>query len=498
MFLTATLSLNPSAATEYVASDDEDEKPELLEHETFSTSSILQQLVLTMRDVGIKDAMVLSHDGVELFRDDNGDSDDLTSALKAFARNTPDAAKQHFSTLRLVLEHQGDLLKIVVDVRVERAHEIDHPPIQIGLAGFLRIFRSEGDIAVERQGAFDAIFRDQSGYEEVCDAARDEFDEFIRKLDGACQQRIEIDDVETDSCLRIISSEDSTDDAATHWAQLFDHSCIEKNDVMYCYRWHQKCCDGDVELSHCELIDASGAVRKRYHKKKNRVEIDRDLKNGDATCDSHGTPEGGWRVHDDSLIGSRPSHENPLRGLIIPEDRIPPGLIPFLGPSKRQVWRAVANEIHASFVDGAFILQDAIVYRWETVPIRLAVSTNYNGENTQYTTRMIAQTSCREKFSIYRTGIMSFVGRALGLQDIETGNQYFDQSFVIKGDDPEFIRKFFADPYLRDLIAGQPDFDLSVSGSMRFTCNGVLKDPDRIVRLFELFIELLQRLEEQR
>ena len=64
MFLTATLSLNPSAATEYVASDYEDEKPELLEHETFSTSSILQQLVLTMRDVGIKDAMVLSHDGV--------------------------------------------------------------------------------------------------------------------------------------------------------------------------------------------------------------------------------------------------------------------------------------------------------------------------------------------------------------------------------------------------------------------------------------------------
>jgi len=467
---------------------------------TFSTSSILQQLVLTMRDVGIQDAMVLSHDGVEIFRDENGDADDLTSALKAFARNTPDAAKQHFSTLRLVLEHQSDLLKIVIDVRVERAHEVDHPPIQIGLAGFLRTFRFEGQVIAERQEVFDSIFTDQTGYEEVCDAARNEFDEFVRKLDVACQQRIEIDEAETDSCLRIISSTDSMDDGTTRWTQLFDHSCIEKNDVMYCYQWHQKCCEGDVELSNCELIDAAGTVSKRYHKRKSRIESDRDLKNEDATYDSQETPEGGWRVHNDSLVGSRPSHENPLRGLIIPEDRIPPGLIPFLGPSKRQVWRAVANELRASFVDGAFILQDAIVYRWEMVPIRLAVSTYYNGENTQYTTRMTAQTSCREKFSIYRTGIMSFFGRALGLQDIETGNQNFDQSFVIKGDDPEFIRKLLADSYLREMIASQPDFDLSVSGSMKltFTYDGVLKAPDRIVRLFELFIELLQRLEEQR
>ena len=49
MFLTATLSLNPSTQTEYVASDNEDEKSELLEHETFSTSSLLQRLVLTIR-----------------------------------------------------------------------------------------------------------------------------------------------------------------------------------------------------------------------------------------------------------------------------------------------------------------------------------------------------------------------------------------------------------------------------------------------------------------
>ena len=47
MFLTATLSLNPSAPIEYVASDGECGKSELLEHETFSTSGILQQFVLT-------------------------------------------------------------------------------------------------------------------------------------------------------------------------------------------------------------------------------------------------------------------------------------------------------------------------------------------------------------------------------------------------------------------------------------------------------------------
>jgi hypothetical protein len=58
MFLTATLSLNPSAPTEDVASDNEVGKSKLMEHETFSMSSILQQFVLTMRDVGITDSTV--------------------------------------------------------------------------------------------------------------------------------------------------------------------------------------------------------------------------------------------------------------------------------------------------------------------------------------------------------------------------------------------------------------------------------------------------------
>jgi hypothetical protein len=45
MFITATLSLNPTAPTEYVASDNEDEKPVLLEHETCGRDITVMQIM---------------------------------------------------------------------------------------------------------------------------------------------------------------------------------------------------------------------------------------------------------------------------------------------------------------------------------------------------------------------------------------------------------------------------------------------------------------------
>ena len=113
MFLTATLTLNPSSPTDRVASADEGGKPDLPEVDVLSTSGVLQQLVLTMRDAGLTNASLLSHDGEVLFEDWTGTEDDLTDAIREFGKKSSIEARQKFRSLRLVLDHQGPVLVCV-------------------------------------------------------------------------------------------------------------------------------------------------------------------------------------------------------------------------------------------------------------------------------------------------------------------------------------------------------------------------------------------------
>jgi hypothetical protein len=47
----------------------------------------------------------------------------------------------------------------------------------------------------------------------------------------------------------------------------------------------------------------------------------------------------------------------------------------------------------------------------------------------------------------------------LGMQDVEVGMPEFDRDFIIKGNDEGKLRQLFANPKIRELIAGQKDID---------------------------------------
>jgi len=237
MFLVATLALNPSDPTEFVASGSDESQLE--EHETFSTSRILQQLVLTMKDCGITDAALLSRDGQKLYEDWDGEDDDLTKALREFARQSTAESRESFQTLRLVLDHRGTLLSIVVDVRVTRVHEVDMHPIEIRLAGFLRVFRADDELSEEMLQLLDRVFESQDGYQEVCVEALKEFRELVDSLQAACRKHLDVDWLETDCAMRIIEAPRNPAAAIAEWPRLFDHTSVSRDDVLYCYLWHQ-------------------------------------------------------------------------------------------------------------------------------------------------------------------------------------------------------------------------------------------------------------------
>jgi len=160
----------------------------------------------------------------------------------------------------------------------------------------------------------------------------------------------------------------------------------------------------------------------------------------------------------------------------------------------------VAREIGAEFVIDGFLQNDRIVYVLGTQAITLdTFIVPGRGDNDSDTiwTSIDAKINSPLKFqceiSPRKTwdAVKSLVG---SLNDIEIGDRAFDEAFVIRGTAPEAIKEFLSDSHLRKLI--KPGMSLSISNRITQEFPGITMNAESLVRRFELFIELLQRLEE--
>jgi hypothetical protein len=112
------------------------------------------------------------------------------------------------------------------------------------------------------------------------------------------------------------------------------------------------------------------------------------------------------------------------------------------------------------------------------------------------------------RFTVYRKGFFSDLGKLLGMQDIEIGDAEFDEAFIIKGNDEIRVRDLFANAKIRQLFLAQPKIRLTVKNSegwfgpkfpqdadeLHFQVVGVIKDVDRLKSLFDLFVIVLDQL----
>jgi hypothetical protein len=182
----------------------------------------------------------------------------------------------------------------------------------------------------------------------------------------------------------------------------------------------------------------------------------------------------------------------------------------WFGPSKDEVWRRLSDEIGAEFVEGGFWKGGKVQARVGPWTITLDTYTESSGESAVTYTRMRAPYVNPDgfRFTIYRKGFFSELGKLLGMQRIEVGDPEFDEAFVIKGTDEAMIQNLFADPDLRSLLQAQPKVRLSVKDSegwfgpkfpvdvdeLHFQVVGVIKDVERLKALFDLFAATLDRL----
>lgn len=181
------------------------------------------------------------------------------------------------------------------------------------------------------------------------------------------------------------------------------------------------------------------------------------------------------------------------------------------GPSKSEVWKQLSGEINADLVEGGFWKGSRVEARHNNWTIYLDTYTVSTGKSSVTYTRMRAPfvDSSRFYFKIYRSGLFSELGKTFGMQDIEIGDQEFDDNYVIKGNSEEKVVQLFSNQKIRELIERQPKVRLEIKksegmlgptfgeneGELYFLVAGVIKDIDLLKSLFELFSEVLEELE---
>ena len=181
------------------------------------------------------------------------------------------------------------------------------------------------------------------------------------------------------------------------------------------------------------------------------------------------------------------------------------------GPSKDEIWSQIARDIGGDFIDGGY-WGKVLVYKHGEWQILLDTYTDGYGQNVTTYTRMRAPFVNKDGlyFKIYREEFFSSIGKFFGMQDIEIGDPFFDDQFVIKGNSPEKIRLVLADARIKELIKQQPGIrflfgikdDHGSFGAgfpegtdeLYFRTVGIMKDTALLKALFELFSATLMRL----
>ncbi len=180
------------------------------------------------------------------------------------------------------------------------------------------------------------------------------------------------------------------------------------------------------------------------------------------------------------------------------------------GPSKKEIWKSLSDQIGSEFIEGGFFSADKVVAQVKDWTVTLDTYTVSTGKSSTTYTRVRAPYVNKDgfRFKIYRKGIFSEIRKFFGGQDVEIGFLEFDEDFIIKGNDEQKLRTLFANSKIRQLIEFQPDIHLEIKDDegwfvksfpegvdeLYFCVVGVIKDIERLKGLFDLYAEVLDQM----
>ncbi|MEE3371138.1 MAG: hypothetical protein VX346_17530 [Planctomycetota bacterium] len=279
MYLQARITVDPSAATQLVQTRPTKgfgrlagvlskglKSPEE-EQETFSALTILQQLFIVLRSLGVNDIVRISKDREVLFDDVTGKPDDLKPALEQTIKNLGRQQLQVFNSLTLALLHNTRDQTYLLQLRVHRTHAVGEHPLQLVVNAFpraLAVDEDEDESVVARK--LSAVFQDQSRYDGFVAQQRKALVGFLQKIQKTFRDRMQVDAVKVTTSVRIVRPNSRVSTIAeiplaTHNSEVdpaFSGCFGTGAAFFYAWLWVDLCQQQSIRCSNCLVVDANG------------------------------------------------------------------------------------------------------------------------------------------------------------------------------------------------------------------------------------------------
>jgi hypothetical protein len=241
------------------------------EQETFTAVSILQQLYTVFNSLGINNLVRLSHDDIDFYLDAEGKKDDLKEMLDLYDLQTNDAMSETFKQLCMVLEHEENGFKYLINITINRTHKVGVYPIDIFVDGLMQEFAMHSDGELESlNNKMRTIFKDQDSYNSFVMEREARFNQFLDKIKFQINKLIRVTDVKLQSKAQILIPKEPRKDLQTFKQQYpvnqqarspVYHGYYGFGDMFfYSFLWSSMLHSNHIHVHNSNLISEDGAL----------------------------------------------------------------------------------------------------------------------------------------------------------------------------------------------------------------------------------------------
>ncbi|HXF85960.1 MAG TPA: hypothetical protein VNK49_11290 [Anaerolineales bacterium] len=172
----------------------------------------------------------------------------------------------------------------------------------------------------------------------------------------------------------------------------------------------------------------------------------------------------------------------------------------YLSSQKRDAaWQELAARNGLRFEPGGMFSYPSLsgLYRGHNLWLR-NIRRTHGKKHARTYTRLVLSLNNRAniRFGLYDEDIFSGVIKALGVQDVRTGDETVDERFMIKSQPETFAPSLFASASLRERLLRVKPMNLTLEGNeLVFEQNGMLTDTEQLQFLFDLLVDVADRVE---
>lgn len=180
------------------------------------------------------------------------------------------------------------------------------------------------------------------------------------------------------------------------------------------------------------------------------------------------------------------------------------------GPTVDEVWEKLCKQINGEIIDTGVFKNKRIEGKYKCWTIILDCYTIMAGQTPMTYTRIRAPFINVDdfRFKIYDKNILNTIGREINMEEIKTGNEEFDNNYIIKTTDVKKMGIILSKEKIFDIIAKQKKIHLEIRDDegkfgvefpknmdeIYFQTLGIIRDGERLKDLYNLFCELLDLL----